>query len=453
MHPARYARAAFPAWCLLFAVLAAPAGAADPGDIGIAPEFDAIFTGETLRIDLYHTGCRAEEEFTLDSLRVEGSWAGSRHSLLDDTNLGAYLFRMSDAATGRPIFSRGFSSLFGEWRTTGEAASIRRTMHETVLAPMPREPARITLAARGLDNAFTEIFSTAIDPLSRSIIRESPCLPDGLIDITVTGTPSRRLDILIVGEGYRADQAEKFRRDARRFARLVLDFPPFRENRDRIDVRALRAPSVQSGSDEPRKGIFRKTAVGTTFNTFDTERYLTAPDNRRLRDLAACAPYDSLLILVNSARYGGAGIHDQWAVVTSDNEYSDYVALHELGHSLAGLGDEYFASEVAYNELYPPGVEPWEPNITALVPDGRPKWEPLLTGGIPVPTPPEEDRYGRVVGAFEGAGYAASGLYRPALDCMMFSKGYSPFDPVCSRAIERIIARYADAPTPLRQRE
>jgi hypothetical protein len=448
MRPAQSALVAVPAWLLLLAVLAAPAGAADPGDAGTGPEFDALFTGETLRIDVYHTGSRAEEEFTLDGLRVEGSWAGSRLNLLDDTNLGAYLFRMSEAATGRPIFSRGFSSLFGEWRTTGEAATTRRTMHETVLAPMPREPAYITIAARGPSNIFTDLFSAEIDPDSRSILRESPCVAGELIDISVTGAASRRLDLLIVGEGYRTDQAEKFRRDASRFARLLLDFPPFSENRDRINVRALRTPSKQSGTDEPRKRVFRKTAVGTTFNTFDTERYLTAPDNRLLRDLAACAPYDSLLIVVNSARYGGAGIHDQWAVVTSDNEYSDYVAIHELGHALAGLGDEYFTSEVAYNEFYRPGVEPWEPNITALVPDGRPKWASLIADGVPVPTPPEEDRYGGVVGVFEGAGYAARGLYRPALDCMMFSKGYSPFDPVCSRAIERIIARQADVSVP-----
>jgi hypothetical protein len=110
MGTARSTLVAAPAWLFLLAVLATPTGAADPGSAGKGPEFDAHFTGETLRIDVYHTGSRAEEEFTLDRLRVEGSWAGSRLNLLDDTNLGAYLFKMSDAATGRPATSSPTSS-------------------------------------------------------------------------------------------------------------------------------------------------------------------------------------------------------------------------------------------------------------------------------------------------------------------------------------------------------
>jgi len=395
---------------------------------------------------MYHTGTRSEESFTLDALREEGEWAGSRTHLVDDTNLGAYLVRLFDAATNRLIFSRGFSSLFGEWRTTDEAKAISRTMHESVLVPMPRGRSYVSLATRDPGNLFREIFQAEVDPASYHVVRERRCGGEGLMDVAVTGPVSERLDILILGDGYTASESEKFRRDARRFTRILLGRPPFAENRGRMNLRALWTPSLETGTDEPRKGIFRSTAAGTAFNTFDIERYLTAPDNRLVRDLASCAPYDRMLILVNTSRYGGAGIHDLWAVTASDNEYSDYVTVHEFGHALAGLGDEYFTSAVAYNEFYPQGVEPWEPNITALAPRGRPKWEAMLGAGVPVPTPPDGARYGSVVGVFEGAGYAAKGLYRPALDCMMFSKGYAPFDPVCRRAIEDVIARYAEGP-------
>lgn len=434
----RLASAALIAACALAAAAALPLRAA-PGDGG----FEEIFTGTTLRIDLHHAGSSAHESYTLDRLKEEGPWAGPRSIPKEPDAHGAYIFEMFDGRTNALVFSRAFSTLFGEWKTTGEAQKVLRTMHETILAPMPRSRVYVTLAARGPNNAFVSLGSWEIDPASLAVERETLCVPKPLIDVAVTGPASERLDILFVGDGYTESDAEKFRRDVRRFHRILMSYSPFLENAGRINVRALWAPSAQSGTDEPRKGLFPRTAVGTTFDTFGVERYLTAPDDRKLRDLVACAPYERIVVLVNSARYGGAGIQDQWAVTTTDNEFSDYVMVHEFGHALAGLGDEYFTSDVAYNEFYPRGVEPWEANISALVPDGKPKWAALVPAGVPVPTPPEPDKYGRVVGAFEGAGYAAVGLYRPSLDCMMFSKGYAPFDPVCSAALADVIGRLA----------
>jgi hypothetical protein len=431
------------------AAAVAPARSTGPED------FDGSFTGATLRIDLYHTGDRAVESFSLDSLREEGPWAGSRIHLVDETNFGSCLARVFDLRTNRLVFSRGYSSLFGEWRTTDEAKSSRMTMSESLLIPMPRSAVYVSLSTRDERNTFHEVFHLAVDPRSNRIVRERVCPAapresgsgGGIEEIAVTGPLSDRLDILFVADGYTAPEAEKFRRDARRFTRILLGITPFRENAGRINVRSLFVPSVESGTDEPRKGIYRATSAQTSFNTFGIERYLTAPDNLKLRDLAACAPYDRMIVLVNTSRYGGAGIHDLWAVTASDNEYGDYVTVHEFGHALAGLGDEYFTSSVAYNDSYPKGVEPWEPNITALIPDARPKWEAMLTPGVPIPTPVDAKRYGgSVVGAFEGAGYAAKDLYRPSLDCMMFSKGYAPFDPVCRRAVETILDRYAASP-------
>jgi len=434
--PARLRRAAAAAAAILLAAgWAAPRAHAEPA----ARSFSDLFTGATLRIDLHHSGSSASESYTLDGLKEEGSWAGPRAIPERATPYGSYIFEMYDGASNDLIYSRAFSSLFGEWRTTGEGQKLRRTMHETILAPMPKSRVYARLATRGPNNVFVDLASWEIDPASGAVRREALCVPKPLIDLAVTGPSSERLDILFVGEGYTETEAEKFRRDARRLSRILMSYSPFLENADLINIRALWAPSQQTGTDEPRKGIYRKTAVGTSFNTFDVERYLTAGDDRKLRDLVACAPYERIIVLVNSARYGGAGIQDQWAVTTTDNEFSDYVMVHEFGHSLAGLGDEYYTSEVAYNEFYPRGIEPWEANISALVPDGKPKWAAMLTPGVPIPTPPDQDKYAGVVGAFEGAGYAAVGLYRPSLDCMMFSKGYAPFDPVCSAALAETI--------------
>ncbi|HEX9007311.1 MAG TPA: M64 family metallopeptidase, partial [Bacteroidota bacterium] len=203
-------------------------------------------------------------------------------------------------------------------------------------------------------------------------------------------------------------------------------------------------------------------------------------------DIAAAAPYDFLCILLNDTRYGGGGIYNLYSttytkeLVRGEEWQSDYMFVHEFGHSFAGLADEYYTSTTAYNDFYSPGIEPWEPNVTALLDRNHVKWKAFLTPGVPIPTPWEKSRYDSlaaivatfdrlapdyyekrepyrraeagimadknlagVVGAFEGAGYAAKGLYRPSLDCRMFSLSVVPFDPVCRAAIEQVIDFYA----------
>ena len=135
---------------------------------------------------------------------------------------------------------------------------------------------------------------------------------------------------------------------------------------------------------------------------------------------------------------GGGGIFRLFATCISDNEHDGYVFVHEFGHNFAGLADEYFSSQVSYNDIYPAGIEPWEPNITALLDPDAIKWGDLIKGGTPVPTP-DDSLHTDITGVFEGAGYSAKGLYRSAHDCIMKSKALNGFCPACSEAIERMI--------------
>jgi len=203
-------------------------------------------------------------------------------------------------------------------------------------------------------------------------------------------------------------------------------------------VHLIESVSDESGVDDPRRGIYRNNLLGCSFNSLELDRYMLSLENRTIRDIAAKAPYDAIIILANEQKYGGGGIFNLYATCISDNEFDGYVFTHEFGHSFAGLGDEYFTSEVAYNEMYPRGIEPWEPNITALLDPEHPKWEDLIEEGTAVPTP-DDSLHAGVVGCFEGAGYSAKGLYRPYRECRMFTKGLLPFCPVCRRAIERMI--------------
>jgi hypothetical protein len=323
-----------------------------------------------------------------------------------------------------------------------------------------------------------------------------------VIDLQFAGDPHKTVDVAIIAEGYTIEDEAKLRGDLKRFHEVFFSIEPFTSNRSKFNLRGVWQPSKDRGCDEPSRGIWKSTSVGASFDALGSERYLLTEDNKALRDIAAHAPYDVLYVMVNTPRYGGGGIYNLFCTFTADNQWSPYVFLHEFGHHFAALADEYYTSSVAYNDFFPKGVEPIEPNVTALLDPANLKWKSLLTPGISLPTPWDKATYdeseiayqkrretlnarigeasrsgapaGEVealkaeaerlsldhatrmddlllkspfankVGAFEGAGYTSKGLYRPALDCIMFSKGTKPFCPVCRQAIERVIAYYGE---------
>jgi hypothetical protein len=263
---------------------------------------------------------------------------------------------------------------------------------------------------------------------------------------------------------------------------------PFKIRKKEFNVWRIDVVSPESGIDVPDRNIWKNNILGTRYDSFGSARYVLTEDNRTLRDIAAAAPYDFLCILVNDSRYGGGGIFNLYTttysreVVPGWEWEMEYMFVHEFGHSFAGLGDEYYSSSTAYNDFYMPGIEPWEPNVTAATDPARVKWKPFLSAGIDIPTPWAKSRYDSVqtvwrqldrlaadyynkyapihaasaeilkssnnrgkVGVFEGAGYASKGLYRPAVDCRMFSDNLGDFDPVCASAIERSIDFYSSA--------
>ena len=361
--------------CTWGVILGAHAASADP-------VFDDLFHDETLRIDYNHTGNAAEEFVSLDQLWRQGTWAGSRVHLIDDLDLGGYYARIYDAGTGDLIWSKGFSSYFGEYRTTGPAGEgVMRTYHESVLAPVPKSPVEFALESRDSQGVLREFYRVAIDPDSWEIRRDPA--PAGIITVDgfIGGDPHGCVDVAIVGEGYTADEVAKFEADLKRYAALMVGHEPYASLSHRINVRGVLLPSQESGCDEPSRGVHKRTALGCTFDSLGSERYMLTEDNRAMRDIAQAVPYDVLYIMVNHDRYGGGGIYNLFCTFTSDNQWSEYVFLHEFGHSFAGLADEYYTSNVAYTDFYPAGYEPRDRNITALDNPAELKWGDLATGG------------------------------------------------------------------------
>ena len=462
------------------------AGAAIPSTQPAAA-FDTSFTGRTMRVDYFHSGGMGQEIVALDRVVSDGPWAGSRTRLVDDLNLGKYLFEVIDRDTNRAIYSRGFASIYGEWETTPESKTLHRTFGESLRFPWPKSPVQVVLKKRDRDNSFHELWSTAIDPDSRFVNRADPPKAGNVWTLFESGPPAEKVDILLISEGYTAAQMPKFRADAKRLVDALFAVEPFKSRKNDFNVRGLELPSAQPGVNRPHVGSFRRTPISAEYNIFDSERYLLTLDNRAFRDAAASAPYEFIEILANEQQYGGGGIFNDQATTSVDTGFAEYVFVHEFGHHFAALADEYYTSDVAYETGGTDLPEPWEPNITALKDPSRLKWRDLVEPGTPIPTPwdkaeyethsrdtqarrrallakkvPEAEvdalfreqlawdskylssmKYSGKVGAFEGAGYEAKGLYRPEADCIMFTRDPVGFCRVCRRAIGRIIDQYS----------
>src|SRR3954463_11605789 len=159
----------------------------------------------TFRLDYFHTGDAREERFSLDRVVVEPlPWPGNPAAAVDETNLGRYLFEVRDRDTNRLLYSRGFASIFGEWETTSEASRVRRTFSESLRFPAPARPAQIVLKKRDRENRFVEVWTATVDPDDPSVDRSRPPSPGPLIEIQKSGDPGRKVDLLIMGDGYTA---------------------------------------------------------------------------------------------------------------------------------------------------------------------------------------------------------------------------------------------------------
>ena len=346
--------------------------------------FNDYFTDQTMRIDYFHIGDANSEVVTLDQGYQYGIWAGSLNNLLDNFNNGAYYYKVYDAASGRLIFSRGFDSYFKEYQTSDEASKgIKRTYHESAIIPFSKNKIKFVIEKRDRKNNLNEVYSTEIDPADLYIIK------DAVMDKSVkvykshhSGDSHKKVDVVILAEGYSALEQKKFEKDLKRYTNLFLGREPFKSNKDKFNIYGVFKASQESGIDEPGANIYKSTTLSTRFYSLGSERYVLTEDNKAMRDLAAQVPYDAIYIMCNSARYGGGGIYNFYCTFTSDNQFSPYIFLHEFGHSFGGLADEYYTSDVAYNEFYPEGQEPFEPNITRMLDKNNLKWKNLLTPSI-----------------------------------------------------------------------
>ena len=449
---------------------AAPAWSAAPG---------------TMRVDYYHGGNHDTEIFSLDQVVIEPlAWTGNMAQPIDKTHRGKYLFEIIDSATGNITWSRSFSSIYGEWETTSEARRINRSFHESVRFPAPTGNFELVMKKRGAGNKFEEVWRIELDPADVLVHRESAMYAEHVVAIHESGDPATKVDLLLMGDGYTAEESAEFISRAKELTEILFATYPFSERKDDFNVWAVAPPARESGVSRPSTGTFRDSPIGSTYDSFRSERYILTFDNKSMRRIASSAPYDFIEILTNTEVYGGGGIYGLFSTAAANSGYAAYLFVHEFGHHFAGLADEYYTSSIAY-ELPDVIEEPYEPNVTALLEPNNLKWKHLVTPNTPLPTswpktefeehsiayqqrrrqmradnvPEAEmnklfddnqafvealfDRSGKkgVVGAFEGGNYMAEGIYRSQQNCIMFTRTRD-FCIVCAEAIEKVIDEY-----------
>lgn len=435
-------------------------------------DFAALFTGRTLRIDTLHGASRAHEEIRVVGQEVEGPFQGTQELSQEPARLGDYRYTLLLPTTGETLHADGYSSFFEEWRSTSESADgAQRFFHESIRLPCPRVPVVLRIEAVEEAGACRLLLEQPIAPPTADAAPTDAPLSQVIAGALGDG---RLITFLFVSEGYAEADEAKFHADAVRFGECLLSAEPYRSLRDRLQVRALFVPSVDSGISDPRAGKDLQTLLHASFNTFGIDRYMLTFDNQRLRQVCAREPYHVLTVLCNTAKYGGGGVFNQYACLATDTPYGPYLLLHELGHSFAGLGDEYFAAHVTYDTSSAPPPAPWHPNITTTPDRAQLKWSALVAPATPLPTPWDQERYCELVaacnaeaertggggvsdhlqalvqgvqaqlrgeprygqvGAFEGALYRRHAVFRPELDCLMFGRSAERFCRVCEHTI------------------
>jgi len=400
--------------------------------------FDNYFVDKSLRIDILHTGDRTSEIISLKDIIEEPYWGGSKTQLIDQLVYGNYFFKVFDVKSNIMIYSRGFNHLYQEWQSTEEAKTTKRSFDGTIIFPYPKMEARVELYKRDRRNNFGKIFEYIVDPNDYMIRKEGKEVFANF-KVHYSGDPHTKLDILLLPEGYAADEMELFKEDCNKMVEYLFSYSPFDEFKDDINVWGINAPSQESGTDIPGDSIWKKTLLNSNFYTFRSERYLMTTDYHKVRNVAANAPYDQIYIIVNTEKYGGGAIYNYYSLTAAHHAVTNQIFIHEFGHGLAGLADEY-GNDPTYQDYYPKDIEPWEPNITTLT-DFDSKWKQMVDENTPLPTPSHE-MYHKTYGAFEGAGYADEGVYRPTFDSIMRTFKSNEFNDVCKEAIRKVISTF-----------
>lgn len=392
-----------------------------------AQDFNTYFTDKTLRIDYNFSGNAKEQHIAVDELKLSPRWYGKRKRLAELPMEGNGQITVKDHKSGTTIYRNSFSTLFQEWLSYPEAETTSKAFENVFLVPMPKDTVDITIDLRNNRREVVASLTHQVAPsdiLIRHIGEHNVTPYETLLQAKDT---TKCIHIALLAEGYQQHEMPTFINDAKIAIEALFAHEPFKSMKERFNIVAVKSPSIDSGTSEPGNGIWKQTALSSHFDTFYSDRYLTTLNLKDLHDLLAGTPYEHIIVLVNTEKYGGGGILNSYNLSMTHHPKYRLVVVHEFGHSFAGLADEY-AYETEDIPMYPHDIEPWEKNITTKV-DFHGKWEDMIVKDSKA-------------GLYEGAGYSLKGVYRAYPDCRMRTNENPEFCDVCKRILQNVIDFY-----------
>ena len=406
-----------------------------------AQDFNKHFVDSTLRIDYVLSGNVHCQAISLDGMSSMPGWYGKHQHLTEIPAHGDATIEMRLAATGELIYQHTFSTLFQEWLDLDDAHLAPKAFECVELMPMPRDSVVVTVNLYNHRHDVTATISHKVRPGDRTIVHKGETDVPQYVVINHAAHPERGINIAMVAEGYTQEQMDDFVNDCKKGMEGLFGFEPFKKMRDRFNVIAVLTPSRDCGPSIPSEGVWHNTAIGSSFDTFGIKRYLTTLRIKQMHDALAGTPYDHIIVMVNTDRYGGGGIYNTLNLLMTKNKLFIEVLVHEFGHSFVALADEYAYQGEEPND-FPLDVEPWAKNITTLV-DFNSKWKDLIPNGKATISVTDDNNLDtKTIGIYEGAGCVLKGVYRPAPNCMMRTLKVPEFCPVCCRAIQQLIDFY-----------
>ena len=387
-----------------------------------AQDFEAFFCDSTLRLDYIFAGDCHQQHIYVDQMAMSPRWYG-RRSRLDEVPLkGNGSITVTNSENGKVIYRHTFSTLFQEWLSTAEAKTTAKSFENVFLIPYPKHPITISVELRDYHDQPMAIMMHDVNPRDIMIRRLIP--KTSYFTLQQAADTTKCIHIAYVAEGYTALQLDQFLQDCRVANEALFSHEPFRSMRQRFNIVALLSASNDSDVSQPGKGVWLDTALDSHFDTFYSERYLTTLHLKKLHDVLAGAPYEHIIVLANTAHYGGGGIYNSYNLSYTRGSQFRPVVVHEFGHSFGGLADEYPYGDD--DPMYFSDTEPWEPNLTTH--PENPKWQDLINQGK--------------ASVIEGGGYLSKGVWRAQENCRMRTNEHPDFCPVCQQALTRLIDFY-----------
>ena len=251
--------------------------------------FDSFFIDKTLRINYLHTGNETEESFKAKYLYDDGPWYGRTKNMTNPYHLGDYFYELRDVESDQVIYSDGVSTYFSQWQNTLEAKIVKKTFNESIRIPYPAKDARLIMYRIDSLDAMHKVWEYVIDRRAKVFVEPTSYHNNRIVRLLDNGDPKEKVDIVIIGDGYSADETHIFDADATHFSKSLFMFEPYKSRKSDFNIHAIQIISENG-----------RNAIKTSDGTFGHDRYVLTPDEWPFREFSTQSPYDYVVILLNT---------------------------------------------------------------------------------------------------------------------------------------------------------